>query len=105
MGERPVSHVSTPLRRTIIKWIALYAPVPWPAGIPTRPELDQRRGGTKPADFAADVAELEALVGRVTAEPRGFEWQPHPMFGRMSDAAWLRFAYLHMDHHLRQFNL
>jgi len=25
------------------------------------------------------------------------------MFGRLSDAAWLRWGYLHMDHHLRQF--
>ena len=103
MGERPVSHASGPFRRTIVKWVALYAPVPWPTGIPTRPELDQQSGGTKPADFAADVAELEALVERVAAEPRSFEWQPHPMFGGMSDAAWLRFGYRHVDHHLRQF--
>jgi hypothetical protein len=27
------------------------------------------------------------------------------VFGRMSQAAWLRWAYLHMDHHLRQFGV
>ena len=29
--------------------------------------------------------------------------QIHPLFGRMSEAAWLRWGYLHVDHHLRQF--
>ena len=28
---------------------------------------------------------------------------PHPIFGRMSDGDWLRWGYLHMEHHLRQF--
>jgi len=27
----------------------------------------------------------------------------HPIFGGMSERAWLRWAYLHTDHHLRQF--
>ena len=33
----------------------------------------------------------------------GAPWPRHPIFGRMSQRAWLRWAYLHMDHHLRQF--
>ena len=28
---------------------------------------------------------------------------PHPIFGPLSHAAWLRWAWLHTDHHLRQF--
>jgi hypothetical protein len=103
IGEKPVSQATGRLQRTIVKWVALYVPLRWPAGIRTRPELDQRLGGTRPADFAADVAQLEALVERITAEPRGFDWQSHPLFGSMSDAEWLHWGYLHMDHHLRQF--
>jgi len=103
MGEMLASQATGPLQRTLLTWVALYAPLPWPAGILTRPEIDQQLGGTRPVDFAADVAELEALVERVAAEPRGFVWHLHPIFGRMSDAAWLRWGYLHMDHHLRQF--
>ena len=102
-GEKQVSHIANPLRRTMIKWMALYLPVSWPPGIPTRPEIDQEVGGTKPSDFATDVARLEALVERVTAQPGTFEGKPHPIFGGMSEAAWLRWGYLHMDHHLRQF--
>jgi hypothetical protein len=77
--------------------------VRWPPGIATTPEIEQGVGGTRPCDFAADVAQLEALVEQVTVQARTFDWRPHPIFGRMSDAAWLRWGYLHMDHHLRQF--
>jgi hypothetical protein len=104
MGRKEVSLATGPLQGTIVKWIALYVPIPWPSGIRTRPELDQAEGGgTRPAEFAADVARLESLVELVSAERRSFEWHPHPRFGPMSDAEWRRWAYLHMDHHLRQF--
>ncbi len=104
IGQKPVSSTGGPLRQKCFQWVALYLPLRWPTGvIQTRPEIDQETGGTPPADFAADIAELERLFELVTAEPRGVEWQPHPMFGTMSDAAWLRWGYLHMDHHLRQF--
>ena len=85
--------------------VALYVPVRWPAGVPTTPELDQTAGnGTRPADFAADVAELERLLATVAAERSGrLTGIVHPIFGAMSEAAWLRWAYLHADHHLRQF--
>lgn len=101
-GRKPVSHASSLLQRTIVKWIALFLPVPWPAGIPTRPELDQELGGTRPVDFAADVAQLEALLDQF-AEAKDRE--AHPTFGRLSEGVWLRWGYLHMDHHLRQFGV
>jgi hypothetical protein len=103
VGEKPVRDRSTPLQRTLVKWIALYAPLRWPAGIPTTPEFDQRAGGTPPVDFAADVAGLEALLERITVQTRDLSGQKHPTFGLMSESAWLRWGYLHMDHHLRQF--
>jgi hypothetical protein len=28
----------------------------------------------------------------------------HPFFGSMQHADWMRWGYLHADHHLRQFN-
>jgi hypothetical protein len=103
-GEMAVSPAAGPLQRTVVKWVALYLPVPWPAGIRTRPEIDQAAGsGTCPTDFAADVARLQGLLEAVTGPTRNLHGQRHPIFGRMSDAAWLRWGYLHMDHHLRQF--
>jgi len=102
-GEKPVSDATSLMQRTLVKWIALYAPLPWPSGILTRPEIDQEVGGTCPGDFAADVAELEGLVETIAARRGIKEWPTHPIFGRMSEADWLRWGYLHIDHHLRQF--
>jgi len=42
-------------------------------------------------------------VELITAPKTSFGWPSHPILGGMSDAAWLRWGYLHMDHHLRQF--
>jgi hypothetical protein len=101
-GAKQVSHSSSLSKRTIVKWVALYLPLAWPAGVVTRPEIDQEAGGTCPVDFAADLDRLEQLLELTTtisaASPR-----VHPIFGPMSHAAWLRWGYLHADHHLRQF--
>jgi DNA-binding transcriptional ArsR family regulator len=105
IGRKPVSQASSLRHRTLVKWIALYAPLKWPAGLATRPEVDQELGGTRPTEFAADVAELEALVEAITAPARRVDWPVHPIFGPLSESAWLRWAYLHMDHHLRQFGV
>jgi|SRR6266850_4840832 len=102
-GEKPVRPGASLLKRTILKWAVLYVPVRWPPGILTSPEIDQEQGGTRPVEFAADVAQLEALLEFVAAPARSLDRQPHPVFGRLSDDAWLRWSYLHMDHHLRQF--
>jgi hypothetical protein len=103
LGEKAVSPASGLLQRTVVKWIALYTPMRWPPGIPTRPEIDQHCSGTRPADFHADVSRVAALLERIAARPGDGAWPAHPIFGTMSSAAWLRWAYLHTDHHLRQF--
>jgi hypothetical protein len=105
LGQKLVRPGHGPLQRTLVKWFALHAPLRWPAGrIPTTPELDQEVEGTRPVDFAVDVAQVEALLELLTAPTRSLGL-PHPTFGPMSDAAWLRWGYLHMDHHLRQFGV
>jgi hypothetical protein len=104
IGGKTVSQATSPLQRTIVKWIALYAPVPWPAGVRTRPEIEQGVGGTCPGDFAADIADLVILVDAFTARDVR-AWPPHPIFGPLTEKDWLRWGYLHMDHHLRQFGV
>ena len=68
IGDKIVSHATSPVQRTIVKWIALYAPVRWPPGILTRPEIEQGVGGTCPGDFAPDVADLVILVDAFTSQ-------------------------------------
>ena len=105
LGQKRTGDASSPLHRTVIKWLALYVPLQWRPGIVTRPEVDQEVGGTKPIEFDADLKEAEELLSLVASRAANAEWPDHPVFGRMSGAAWLRWAYLHTDHHLRQFGL
>jgi uncharacterized protein DUF1569 len=102
-GEKSAATDTSWFRRSILKWIVLYAPVPWPSGVSTSPEIDQTIGGTKSADFAADVAESARLLHVLSGSAVNLEGRAHPLFGKMSHAAWLRWGYLHADHHLRQF--
>jgi hypothetical protein len=105
LGQKPVSDASSVVHRTIIKWMALYSPMRWRAGIVTRPEVDQEAGGTKPIDFTTDLKEAETLLTLVASRTGRVRWPDHPVFGSMSEADWMRWAYLHTDHHLRQFGL
>src|SRR5262249_451232 len=105
-GDRTTQPMAGPLPRPVMKWIALYAPVRPRAGILTSPEIDQEIGGTKPVSFESDVAELASLLDQMKKDQRArIAGQIHPVFGRMSESAWLRWAYLHADHHLRQFGV
>ena len=102
-GDKTVSESADRVPRVVIKWIALYLPVRWPPEIQTRPELDQLVGGRCPGDFAADVADVESWIERMAKRPVRGPWPSHPVFGSMSGRNWMRWAYLHVDHHLRQF--
>ena len=103
MGEKAITIDPTFRARKLVKFIALYAPMRWPQGVPTRPEVDSEIGGTAPAGFGADKQALLTLVERFTEQPRSFRFQPHPIFLEMSERDWMRWGYLHTDHHLRQF--
>jgi hypothetical protein len=102
-GEKPVSSASGLFQRTVMKWVALNMPAPWPKGIQTRPEVEQGIGGTSPTEFAADCAMLIRTIERFCVPDAALGRYAHPLFGRMSIAEWMRWGYLHADHHLRQF--
>ena len=104
LGEKEVSPATGALQRTLVKWIALYVPIPWPKNLPTRPEVEQGAGGTPPTDFERDRAGLLLLLQRFSG-PRGVQMCPHPLFGEMRVSERQRWGYLHMDHHLRQFGV
>jgi hypothetical protein len=103
IGEKKVKPTAGAFRPALLRWIAIWSAMPWPRGFRTAPEINQEIGGTPPAQFAADKRELCALLERLARRPKDFEWQPHPHFGQMSERSWMRLAYLHANHHLRQF--
>lgn len=105
MGAKKVKPAPGIVPPAVLRWIAIWSPMPWPRGFPTVPELDQQVDGSPPAQFEADRRELYGLLERLTRRPRDFEWQPHPHFGQMSEESWMRLSYLHANHHLRQFGV
>jgi hypothetical protein len=104
LGQKVVGVATSPLPRPIMKFVALRVPMRWPTGVPTLPEVEQGpgKGGSAPIDFVQDVASLQATFERFCAgvppPPRN-----HPIFGKMTATDWMRWGYLHADHHLRQF--
>ena len=102
LGEKKASQATGLLERTLLKRLALQAPMQWPKGVPTRPEIEQGKGGSVPIDFRQDLASLLSTLSRFCDElPR--PCVPHPIFGEMTAHNWMRWGYLHADHHLRQF--
>lgn len=97
-GELPVASRNSAIRFTPIKQLIIYW-LPFPKGVPTAPQLLER----KPAEWAAEVQdlrrELDAVVKRGPAGP----FVPHPAFGVLTPNAWGVLIYRHTDHHLRQF--
>ena len=76
IGEREVlGDKSNLLTRSVVRWIALYAPLKWPHGVPTMPENDQEQGGTSPEDFKSDLNDLTEMIERVTSPARDFQWR------------------------------
>lgn len=102
LGEKSVVSRRTWVARYVLRYLSLRVPLRWPPGFKTTPEADQEIGGTPPLEFEADKAELRRLIERfVTLH----EFHPHPLFGPMSRWEWMRWGYLHADHHFRQFGV
>ena len=102
LGERVAAPMKQSVPLPLLKWFALQAPMKWPKGVPTVSELDQcKGGGTSPVAFEADVAVLLDKLGCFAAASG--PWPPHPIFAGLTTSEWMRWGYLHVDHHLRQF--
>jgi hypothetical protein len=102
LGQKSAEPATHLIQRTLVKWVALRAPLRWPQGVPTRPEMEQGKGGSPPVDFAPDLASLLSTFARFC---EGLPVPPvhHPTFWKMTKEDWMRWGYLHADHHLRQF--
>jgi len=103
LGDKNAEPVKNRYNGAAMKWAGLWLPLPWPHGVATVPECDAMLGGTPPIEFERDKRELLELVKRFAAEPAVVAKHSHPFFGLMTEKEWMRWGYLHADHHLRQF--
>ena len=100
LGERTVGPMKG-LPPALMNWAALRSGLRWAKNISTTPEL--KRAMMEPSDDEFDGLVARAVAG-MEAVANGPRCAPsHPMFGPMTKADWMRWGYLHADHHLRQF--
>jgi hypothetical protein len=79
---------------------SLDGPEPTRKYLPTDPEF--RVTGAR--DFLRERGESAALIEkRARAGVAGLPREPHPFFGRRSEARWQALMWKHLDHHRRQF--
>jgi hypothetical protein len=85
----------------MVKLIALRTGVKWPKGVKTTPELVVALNAEEGEAFEdlidRAIERMEALAAAETCDGG------HPIFGTMTRGDWMRWGYLHADHHLRQF--
>ncbi|MDA1184758.1 MAG: DUF1569 domain-containing protein [Acidobacteria bacterium] len=103
LGEREVSSAETWMARNVLRRIALHTSLRWPQGVPTRPEVDAKLGGTKPLEFDRDRGVVVEHVRRFPSPDT--RYGRHPAFGPLTREEWLVWGYRHVDHHLRQFGV
>ncbi len=89
--------------RAIIRPVALHLPLRWMRNAPTVPEVQQGIGGTPPSDFAADRDRVLTAIP-LFLQKSNLAGRPHPIMGPLTQWEWMRWAWLHTDHHLRQFS-
>jgi hypothetical protein len=101
LGEMTVSQASPLDPWRLTKWFALWGPWKWPRNLPTRPEMDQCRLAVAMGDFEAARRRTAALLLRL--RKTDVTGSRHPLFRALTRAEWMRWGWLHADHHLRQF--
>jgi|ERR1700733_3864992 hypothetical protein len=102
LDETPVEPIPLPYPPSVVKKFALKVPTPWPHSTTTIPQLKLDAPGMICTTFQYDRDTLLTAFGSFCALTN--HTRDHPFFGSMQHTDWMRWGYLHADHHLRQFN-
>jgi len=85
------------------RFALLYLMPRMPRGI--RTGADPAGAAVDPAAFARDLERAVQLLQQLAAATPAALVERHPILGPMTRAHWMRWAFMHTDHHLRQFGL
>lgn len=104
-GEiKPKDH-SNFITRSIAKYLVLFG-MPAPKGkIETAKEIKQGEMGTECVGIAEDKKMLKDLIEHFINNVSENDCAIHPAFGKLNYKQWCRLIYIHLDHHLKQFNV
>jgi Protein of unknown function (DUF1569) len=102
LKQRPFS-ATTRKPMPLFKFIALRVIPQFPRDY--RSGAEPAKTVVDPAKFASDRDRAIMLLQKLAATPAEGLALDHPRFGTMTRIEWMRWAYMHTDHHLRQFGL
>lgn len=103
LKRRPFASRSRGTPSPLRKFLLLHLLRQMPRGI--KAGADPAGAAVDPANFDADLSRAVTLLRDLAAVPPEGLVDAHPVLGPMSRANWMRWAYLHTDHHLRQFGV
>ena len=104
LGEHAIPDVSNVFTRHVIKYFAIFTPMPWPkGGVKVPSELTPAPRG----DFETEREQLLQALRRFlqTAEADPKRTCRHPLFGDLKLRTWQRLHGRHLNHHLSQFGV
>jgi Protein of unknown function (DUF1569) len=102
LADTPVEFIPLPYPPSVVKQFALKLSTPWPHSTTTIPQLKLDAPGMITTTFEQDRDTLLTAFDSFCALTN--HTRDHPFFGSMQHVDWMRWGYLHTDHHLRQFN-
>lgn len=104
-GTKQSKFVGNFMLTTVVKWLILTVLKAPKGKIETVKELKQGVGGTQPTSFENDKKVLIGLIKNFDEWFKTNKTVTHPAFGKMNHWQYGRLAYIHLDHHLRQFGV
>ena len=102
LADTSVKFARGPLPPRVLKFAALKLPMRWPQSTPTLNRLKIGAPGMVCTTFEQDRETLLTAFENFCAFTN--HTRDHPFFGSMQHLDWMRWGYLHADHHLRQFS-
>lgn len=87
--------------RTVFRWILIDWFPEQPVGL--RLPKDFKIPHDAQFEFDFEKQQLLKILDVAWSARSAADWQPHPMFGKMTPAEWGKLLQIHIDYHLRQF--
>lgn len=87
--------------RTVFRWILIGWFPEQPVGL--RLPKDFKIPHDAQFEFDFEKQQLLKILDVAWSARSAADWQPHPMFGKMTPAEWGKLLQIHIDYHLRQF--
>lgn len=80
---------------------SMYNDKPWRKNLPTSPALKAK----EEKDLTIEKTKLKQLVSDFYNCKNRKNWNPHPLFGKLTQDQWGKMQFKHLNHHLTQFGV